>query len=90
MSDVRKRLLVARRATRDDDRGTPVRGRGGLVVGAVLALTVVVGVVGFLIGRGVSTPAQQAARARAPAASVLTAPVIFSSGGSSVSQMLPR
>ena len=77
MSDVRKRLLVARRAAREDDRGTPVRGRGGLVVGAVLALTVVVGVVAFLIGRGVSTPAQQAARARAPAASVLTAPVVL-------------
>ena len=34
------------------------------MVGAVLALTVVVGVVAFLIGRGVSTPAQQAARAQ--------------------------
>jgi hypothetical protein len=45
------------------------------VVGAVLALTVVVGVVAFLIGRGVSTPAQQAARARPPKASLLTAPV---------------
>ena len=40
-------------------------------------LTVVVGVVAFLIGRGVSTPAQQAARARAPAASLLTAPVVL-------------
>ncbi len=77
MSDVRTRVLVAGRAARDSDRGTPVRGRGGLVVGAVLALTVVVGVVAFLIGRGVSTPAQQAARARAPAASVLTAPVVL-------------
>jgi hypothetical protein len=47
------------------------------VVGAVLALTVVVGVVAFLIGRGVSTPAQQAARARPPAASLLTAPVLL-------------
>ena len=47
------------------------------MVGAVLALTVVVGVVAFLIGRGVSTPAQQAARAKAPAASVLTAPVVL-------------
>jgi hypothetical protein len=47
------------------------------VVGAVLALTVVVGVVAFLIGRGVSTPGQQAARARAPKASVLTAPVVL-------------
>ncbi|MGH2890994.1 MAG: peptidoglycan-binding domain-containing protein [Solirubrobacteraceae bacterium] len=45
-------------------------------MGAVLALTVVVGVVAFLVGRGVSTPAQQAARARAPAASLLTAPVL--------------
>jgi hypothetical protein len=60
-----------------DDRGTPLRRRGGLVVGAVLALTVVVGVVAFLIGKGVSTPAQQAARARAPAASLLTAPVVL-------------
>ena len=69
--------LVVRRPGGDDDRGTPLRGRGGLVVGAVLALTVVVGVIAFLIGRGVSTPAQQAARARPPAASVLTAPVVL-------------
>jgi hypothetical protein len=47
------------------------------VVGAVLALTVIVGVVAFLIGRGVSTPAQQAARAKPPAASLLTAPVVL-------------
>ena len=47
------------------------------MVGVVLALTVVVGVVAFLIGRGVSTPAQQAARARAPRASLLTAPVVL-------------
>lgn len=69
--------LVPRRSGREDDRGTPLRGRGGLMVGAVLALTVVVGVVAFLIGRGVSTPAQQAARARPPAASVLTAPLVL-------------
>ena len=65
------------RRRRDGDRGTPVQGRGGRVVGAVLALTVVVGVVAFLIGRGVSTPGQQAARARAPKASLLTAPVVL-------------
>lgn len=59
------------------DRGTPQRGRGGLVVGAVLALTVLVGVVAFLIGRGVSTPAQQAARARPPKASLLTAAALL-------------
>ena len=76
MSSGRKRLAVRRRRKRDD-RGTPLRGHGGLVVGAVLGLTVVVGVVAFLIGRGVSTPAQQAARARPPAASVLTAPVVL-------------
>lgn len=70
-----KRLLPRRSRGRDDDRGTPVRGHGGRVVGAVLALTVVVAVVAFLVGRGVSTPAQQAARARPPAASLLTAPV---------------
>jgi hypothetical protein len=46
------------------------------VVGAVLALTVAIGVVAFLIGKGVSTPGQQAARARAPKGSVLTAPVL--------------
>jgi hypothetical protein len=62
---------------RDRDRGTPLRERGALVVGAVLVLTVVVGVVAFLIGQGVSTPAQQAARAKAPAASVLTAPAVL-------------
>jgi len=45
------------------------------MVGAVLVLTVVVAVVAFLIGRGVSTPAEQAARAKAPAPSELTAPV---------------
>jgi hypothetical protein len=75
MTSGRQRLLARRRQGREDDRGTPLRRRGGLVVGAVLALTVAVGVVAFLIGRGVSTPAQQAARARPPAASVLTAPV---------------
>lgn len=68
-------LLRRRPSLRDDDRGTPLRGRGRVVVGAVLALTVIVGVVAFLIGRGVSTPSQQAARARAPKASLLTAPV---------------
>ena len=47
------------------------------MVAAVLVLTVVVGVVAFLIGRGVSTPAQQAARARPPSASLLTAPVVL-------------
>jgi HlyD family secretion protein len=76
MSGVRTRLLPRRPPVRDD-RGTPLRGRGGLVVAAVLALTVVVGVVAFLIGRGVSTPAQQAARARPPAPSLLTAPVVL-------------
>jgi HlyD family secretion protein len=70
-------LLPRRTLTRPDDRGTPQRGRGGLVVGAVLALTIVVGVVAFLIGRGVSTPAGQAARARPPSASLLTAPVVL-------------
>ncbi|MGO9898950.1 MAG: hypothetical protein ACLP0J_04495 [Solirubrobacteraceae bacterium] len=76
MSGGRNRL-PPRRSPGRDDRGTPLRGRGGLVVGAVLVLTVVVGVVAFLIGRGVSTPAQQAARARPPAASLLTAPVVL-------------
>jgi hypothetical protein len=75
MTEERKGLLPRRRGR--DDRGTPLHRRGGLVVGAVLALTVVVGVVAFLIGKGVSTPAQQAARARAPAASLLTAPVVL-------------
>jgi hypothetical protein len=70
----RNRLLTRRRG---DDRGTPLRARGGVAVGAVLALTIVVGVIAFLIGRGVSTPAQQAARAKAPAASVLTAPALL-------------
>ena len=77
MTEGRERLLPRRRRNRDSDRGTPLRGHGGLVIGAVLALTVVVGVVAFLIGRGVSTPAQQAARARPPSASVLTAPVVL-------------
>ena len=75
MTSGRQRLVARRRQGLEDDRGTPLRGRGGMVIAAVLALTVAVGVVAFLIGRGVSTPAQQAARARAPAASVLTAPV---------------
>jgi hypothetical protein len=73
----RKRLVTRRRRADEADRGTPLRGRGRLVVGAVLALTLAVGIAAFLIGRGVSTPAQQAARARAPAASVLTAPVVL-------------
>jgi HlyD family secretion protein len=72
-----KRLVARRRQGQGGDRATPLRGHGGLVVGAVLALTVVVGAVAFLIGRGVSTPAQQAARARSPRASVLTAPVVL-------------
>lgn len=42
-----------------------------------MALTVVVGLVAFLIGRGVSTPSQAAARARAPTASLLTAPLLL-------------
>jgi hypothetical protein len=69
---------------RGGDRGTPLRRRGGLVVGAVLALTVVVGVAAYLIGRGVSTPAQQAARAKAPAASLLTAPVLLTQARTTV------
>jgi hypothetical protein len=73
----RERLARRLPRGRSGDRGTPLRERGGLVVAAVLALTVVVGVVAFLIGRGVSTPAQQAARAKAPAASLLTAPVVL-------------
>jgi hypothetical protein len=62
---------------RGDDRGRPIGDRGAIVIGAVLALTVAVGVAAFLIGRGVSTPAQQAARARPPAPSLLTAPVLL-------------
>lgn len=77
MTGGRQRLVARRRAGRDDDRGAPLRRRGRLVVGAVLALTVVVGVIAFLIGQSVSTPAQQAARARPPAASLLTAPVVL-------------
>jgi hypothetical protein len=75
MTEERSGFMPRRRGR--DDRGTPLRRRGGVVVGAVLALTVVVGVVAFLIGKGVSTPAQQAARARPPAASLLTAPVVL-------------
>lgn len=48
-----------------------------MVVAAVVALTVAVGVVAFLIGRGVSTPARQAAHARPPKASLLTAPAVL-------------
>jgi hypothetical protein len=84
MIDGPKGLLPRRRSAREGDRGTPLRGGGGRVVGAVLILTVVVGVVAFLIGRGVSTPAQQAARARAPAASVLTAPVVLTQARTTV------
>jgi len=73
----RKRLSARLHRGRGSDRGTPLRERGGLVVGAVLVLTVVVAVVAFLIGRGVSTPAEQAARAKPPAPSVLTAPVVL-------------
>ena len=77
MTGERKRLAQRLHPARGGDRGAPLRERGGLVVGAVLALTVVVGVLAFLIGRGVSTPGQQAARAKAPAASLLTAPVVL-------------
>lgn len=42
----------------------------------VVALTTIVGVAAFLIGRGVRTPAQEAARAAPPTASLLTAPVL--------------
>lgn len=77
MIRARRPLAKRRRQAAAGDRGTPAGGRGGVVVGAVVALTVVVGVVAFLIGRGVSTPSQQAARARAPSASVLTAPAVL-------------
>lgn len=77
MSERYQRLVARLRPGRDVDRGTPVQARSGLVIGAVLALTVIVGVVAFLIGQGVSTPAQQAARARPPTASMLTAPVVL-------------
>jgi hypothetical protein len=77
MSAERKRLVLGMRPGGSGDRGTPVRGRGALVIAAVLALTVAVGVVAFLIGRGVSTPAQQAAQAKPPSASVLTAPAML-------------
>ncbi len=77
MTGERKRVAQRLRRGRGGDRGTPLRERGGLVVGAVLVLTVVVGVVAFVIGRGVSTPAEQAARAKPPAASLLTAPVVL-------------
>ena len=77
MSERYQRLVGRLRPGRDVDRGTPVQARSGLVIGAVLALTVIVGVVAFLIGQGVSTPAQQAARARPPTASMLTAPVVL-------------
>ena len=77
MSGQPKRLVVRRRRSGGEDRGTPLGRRGGLVIAAVLALTVAVGVIAFLIGRGVSTPSQQAARARSPAASLLTAPVML-------------
>ena len=46
MTGERKRLSQRLHPGRGGDRGTPLRERGGLVVGAVLALTVVVGVVG--------------------------------------------
>lgn len=75
MTGERTGLSQRLRPGRGGDRGTPLRERGGLVVGAVLVLTVVVAVVAFLIGRGVSTPAEQAARAKAPVPSELTAPV---------------
>jgi hypothetical protein len=76
MTEWRRRLVSRVGRGRDGDRGTPLQGRGARVIGAVLALTVAVGVAAFLIGKGVSTPGQQAARARAPEASVLTAPVL--------------
>jgi hypothetical protein len=76
MTEWRRRLVSRVGRGRDGDRGTPLQGRGARVIGAVLALTVAVGVAAFLIGKGVSTPGQQAARARAPGASVLTAPVL--------------
>jgi len=84
MTGERRRLLPQRRPDRDRDRGTPVGGRGGAVVGGVVALTVVVGVVAFLIGRGVSTPAQQAARAKPPTASLLTAPALLTQARTTV------
>jgi hypothetical protein len=76
MTEGRRRLVPRLRRRGDGDRGTPLESRGGRVVGVVLALTVAVGVAAFLIGKGVSTPGQQAARARAPKASLLTAPLL--------------
>lgn len=69
---------------RGGENGTPLRERGGLVVGAVLLLTIVVAVAAFLIGRGVSTPSQQAARAKPPGPSVLTAPVVLTHASATV------
>jgi peptidoglycan hydrolase-like protein with peptidoglycan-binding domain len=60
---------------RRDDHGAPSHGRATAAVGAVVALTIVIGVVAYLIGEDVATPAQQAARTRAPRPSLLTAPV---------------
>ena len=77
MTGPRIRLGSTPREDGSDDRGTPLGGRGAVVVGGVVAITVVVGVIAFLIGRGVSTPSQAAARASAPTASLLTAPLLL-------------
>ncbi len=72
-----RRRILPERPDRGGERGAPIGGHGGWVVAAVLALTVAVAVVAFFIGKSVSTPSAQAARARPPAPSLLTAPVLL-------------
>jgi hypothetical protein len=55
--------------------GRPVNDRGRGVLAVIVALTTIVGVAAFFIGRGVQTPAEQAAKAAPPSASLLTAPL---------------
>lgn len=57
-----------------EDDGSP-EGHRGLLLAIGLGVTTSAVVAAFLIGRSVSTPAEQAARARPPQPSILTAPV---------------
>ncbi len=55
--------------------GRPGQGRGRLSLVSLLFAAVIVAVAAFFVGRSVRSPAQLAASARAPAPSLLTAPV---------------
>lgn len=58
-------------------RGSPRRGLQRVFVPAVLVMIAAVGIAAFLVGSSLRSPAQEAAKARAPRPSVVTVPVSY-------------